>query len=132
MAHSVRRTRAGPFCAPRIPTTVPAETARPEPTPTTRAGGPAPAAAPTSGRPTASPKAKLPDPSRTAPPSASPRPLTTPAEPPPEPSEAARATPHVRHVAPGRGTPSHGLYWGDLTLRSCVGPNTGFGYLMRV
>ncbi|MFE9128165.1 hypothetical protein ACWDWS_41230 [Streptomyces sp. NPDC003328] len=213
---------------PRIPATVPAETApggaqaaRPEPTPTAPAGGPAGETAPASGKPTASPKAKLPDPSRTAPPSASPRPLTTPAEPPPEPSEAVRATPYgprsrdgsttlhvgswsarvvrggqqavdacrdavqwegpelgtedgyalrtavivghdycgfaqfarlpvgttvtattprgtftyrvyARHVAPGRGTPSHGLYWGDLTLQSCVGPDTGFSYLMRV
>ncbi|REE62984.1 hypothetical protein BX257_5619 [Streptomyces sp. 3212.3] len=63
MSGTLRTTYPGrSVCAPRIPTTVPAETARPEPTPTTRAGGPAPAAAPTSGRPTASPKAKLPDP----------------------------------------------------------------------
>ncbi|MGY1498003.1 hypothetical protein ACW4TU_15620 [Streptomyces sp. QTS52] len=39
---------------------------------------------------------------------------------------------YARHVSPGRGTPSHGLYWGDLTLQSCVGPDTGFSYLMRV
>ncbi|MET8785323.1 hypothetical protein [Streptomyces sp. NPDC004589] len=212
---------------PRIPATAQAQTApggaqaaRPEPTATAPARGPAPETAPTSGKPTASPKAKLPDPSRTAPPSASPRPLTTPAEPPPQPSEASRATPYglrsrdgsttlhvgswsarvvrggqqavdacrdavqwegpelgtedgyalrtavivghdycgfaqfarlpvgttvtattprgtftyrvyARHVAPGRGTPSHGLYWGDLTLQSCVGPDTGFSYLVR-
>ncbi|MGV9654000.1 hypothetical protein [Streptomyces sp. NPDC003554] len=182
---------------PRIPATVPAETAP---------GGA---------------QAARPEPTPTAPPSASPRPLTTPAGPPPEPSEAVRATPYgprsrdgsttlhvgswsarvvrggqqavdacrdavqwegpelgtedgyalrtavivghdycgfaqfarlpvgttvtattprgtftyrvyARHVAPGRGTPSHGLYWGDLTLQSCVGPDTGFSYLMRV
>ncbi|MFI2505598.1 hypothetical protein [Streptomyces sp. NPDC018972] len=38
---------------------------------------------------------------------------------------------YANHVSPGRGTPSQGLYWGDLTLQSCVGPNTGFSYLMR-
>ncbi|MFE7073179.1 hypothetical protein ACFU96_24155 [Streptomyces sp. NPDC057620] len=35
-------------------------------------------------------------------------------------------------VTPGRGAPAAGLYWGDLTLQSCVGPDTGFSYLMRV
>lgn len=39
---------------------------------------------------------------------------------------------YATYVSPGRGTPSHGLYWGDLTLQSCVGPNTGFSYLARV
>lgn len=39
---------------------------------------------------------------------------------------------YARHVSPGRGTPSHGLYWGDLTLQSCVGDDTGFSYLVRV
>ncbi|MEV1083577.1 hypothetical protein AB0I98_36070 [Streptomyces sp. NPDC050211] len=39
---------------------------------------------------------------------------------------------YATYVSPGRGTPSHGLYWGDLTLQSCVGPNTGFSYLTRV
>ncbi|MFJ4844296.1 hypothetical protein [Streptomyces sp. NPDC088733] len=38
---------------------------------------------------------------------------------------------YAHHTEPGRGTPSHGLYWGDLTLQSCVGPNTGFSYLRR-
>ncbi|MER5912481.1 hypothetical protein ABT124_18810 [Streptomyces sp. NPDC001982] len=39
---------------------------------------------------------------------------------------------YANYVSPGRGTPSHGLYWGDLTLQSCVGDNTGFSYLTRV
>lgn len=39
---------------------------------------------------------------------------------------------YARHLTPGRGAPAHGLYWGDLTLQSCVGPDTGFTYLMRV
>ncbi|MFJ6568101.1 hypothetical protein ACIQNU_11795 [Streptomyces sp. NPDC091292] len=39
---------------------------------------------------------------------------------------------YANHISPGRGTPSHGLYWGDLTLQSCVGDNTGFSYLVRV
>ncbi|MFF2845175.1 hypothetical protein ACFVT5_02425 [Streptomyces sp. NPDC058001] len=39
---------------------------------------------------------------------------------------------YANHVSPGRGTPAHGLYWGDLTLQSCVGQNTGFSYLVRV
>ncbi|MFI6947202.1 hypothetical protein [Streptomyces sp. NPDC050422] len=38
---------------------------------------------------------------------------------------------YARYLTPGRGTPAHGLYWGDLTLQSCVGPDTGFTYLMR-
>ncbi|MFJ4468810.1 hypothetical protein ACIP2X_15160 [Streptomyces sp. NPDC089424] len=38
---------------------------------------------------------------------------------------------YAHHVSPGRGTPSHGLYWGDLTLQSCVGDDTGFSYLVR-
>lgn len=39
---------------------------------------------------------------------------------------------YATYVSPGRGTPAHGLYWGDLTLQSCVGENTGFSYLARV
>ncbi|MFC8668317.1 hypothetical protein [Streptomyces sp. NPDC057199] len=39
---------------------------------------------------------------------------------------------YATHVTPGRGAPAAGLYWGDLTLQSCVGPDTGFSYLMRV
>ncbi|MER5301627.1 hypothetical protein ABT039_19430 [Streptomyces lasiicapitis] len=39
---------------------------------------------------------------------------------------------YANHVTPGRGAPAAGLYWGDLTLQSCVGPDTGFSYLMRV
>jgi hypothetical protein len=39
---------------------------------------------------------------------------------------------YAHYVSLGRGTPSQGLYWGDLTLQSCVGPDTGFSYLMRV
>ncbi|MFB7306247.1 hypothetical protein [Streptomyces sp. NPDC056192] len=38
---------------------------------------------------------------------------------------------YARHLTPGRGAPAHGLYWGDLTLQSCAGPDTGFTYLMR-
>ncbi|MEU2667367.1 substrate-binding domain-containing protein [Streptomyces sp. NPDC007164] len=32
---------------------------------------------------------------------------------------------------PARCGPAHGLYRGDLTLQSCVGPDTGFTYLVR-
>lgn len=39
---------------------------------------------------------------------------------------------YARYLTPGRGAPAHGLYWGDLTLQSCVGPDTGFTYLTRV
>ncbi|MFF0589398.1 hypothetical protein ACFYWD_25910 [Streptomyces sp. NPDC003781] len=39
---------------------------------------------------------------------------------------------YANHVTPGRGAPAAGLYWGDLTLQSCVGPDTGFSYLVRV
>ncbi|MER6529267.1 hypothetical protein [Streptomyces sp. NPDC001508] len=39
---------------------------------------------------------------------------------------------YATYVSPGRGTPAHGLYWGDLTLQSCVGENTGFSYLARI
>lgn len=39
---------------------------------------------------------------------------------------------YAHYVTPGRGVPAAGLYWGDLTLQSCVGPDTGFSYLMRV
>lgn len=38
---------------------------------------------------------------------------------------------YANYRTPGRGTPAHGLYWGDLTLQSCVGQNTGFSYLTR-
>ncbi|MER5793505.1 hypothetical protein [Streptomyces sp. NPDC001980] len=40
-------------------------------------------------------------------------------------------TVYANYVAPGRGAPAAGLYWGDLTLQSCVGPDTGFSYLVR-
>ncbi|MHA5052707.1 sortase family protein [Streptomyces sp. SD15] len=40
-------------------------------------------------------------------------------------------TVYAGYVTPGRGAPAAGLYWGDLTLQSCVGPDTGFSYLMR-
>ncbi|MFI6894388.1 hypothetical protein ACIBM4_09780 [Streptomyces sp. NPDC050256] len=39
---------------------------------------------------------------------------------------------YAHYLTPGRGAPAHGLYWGDLTLQSCVGPDTGFTYLMRM
>lgn len=39
---------------------------------------------------------------------------------------------YAHYVTPGRGVPAAGLYWGDLTLQSCVGPDTGFSYLVRV
>lgn len=39
---------------------------------------------------------------------------------------------YARHLTPGRRAAAHGLYWGDLTLQSCVGPDTGFTYLTRV
>ncbi|AJE42206.1 hypothetical protein CP978_21155 [Streptomyces nodosus] len=39
---------------------------------------------------------------------------------------------YAHYITPGRGAPAAGLYWGDLTLQSCVGPDTGFSYLMRV
>ncbi|MEV7285198.1 hypothetical protein AB0O01_11655 [Streptomyces sp. NPDC093252] len=39
---------------------------------------------------------------------------------------------YAHHRTPGRGTPAAGLYWGDLTLQSCVGPDTGFSYLTRI
>ncbi|MET8827124.1 hypothetical protein ABZX40_05640 [Streptomyces sp. NPDC004610] len=39
---------------------------------------------------------------------------------------------YAHHLSPGRGTPAAGLYWGDLTLQSCVGPDTGFSYLTRI
>ncbi|MBO0513015.1 hypothetical protein J0695_14545, partial [Streptomyces beijiangensis] len=38
---------------------------------------------------------------------------------------------YANYLTPGRGTPAHGLFWGDLTLQSCVGPDTGFSYLVR-
>ncbi|GGN25163.1 hypothetical protein [Streptomyces fuscichromogenes] len=40
-------------------------------------------------------------------------------------------TVYAHYVTPGRGAPAAGLYWGDLTLQSCVGPDTGFSYLVR-
>ncbi|GEC09433.1 hypothetical protein SSP24_70880 [Streptomyces spinoverrucosus] len=39
---------------------------------------------------------------------------------------------YANYITPGRGAPAAGLYWGDLTLQSCVGPDTGFSYLTRV
>ncbi|WP_210585494.1 hypothetical protein [Streptomyces sp. GESEQ-35] len=39
---------------------------------------------------------------------------------------------YANYITPGRGAPAAGLYWGDLTLQSCVGPDTGFSYLMRI
>ncbi|MFI6642107.1 hypothetical protein [Streptomyces sp. NPDC050504] len=39
---------------------------------------------------------------------------------------------YATYLTPGRGAPAHGLYWGDLTLQSCVGPDTGFSYLTRL
>ncbi|GLJ87818.1 hypothetical protein GCM10017589_04180 [Streptomyces poonensis] len=39
---------------------------------------------------------------------------------------------YANYVTPGRGVPAAGLYWGDLTLQSCVGPDTGFSYLLRI
>ncbi|MCX5341299.1 hypothetical protein [Streptomyces atratus] len=47
------------------------------------------------------------------------------------PHEVLRYRVYARHLTPGRGTPAHGLYWGYLTLQSCVGPDTGFTYLTR-
>ncbi|MGW7540534.1 hypothetical protein ACWGKQ_05385 [Streptomyces sp. NPDC054770] len=40
-------------------------------------------------------------------------------------------TVYANYVTPGRGAPAAGLCWGDLTLQSCVGPDTGFSYLVR-
>ncbi|MFI6084831.1 hypothetical protein ACIBBB_28345 [Streptomyces sp. NPDC051217] len=48
------------------------------------------------------------------------------------PREVLRYRVYARHLTPGRGAPAHGLYWGDLTLQSCVGPDTGFTYLERL
>ncbi|MFJ7075843.1 hypothetical protein [Streptomyces sp. NPDC098781] len=39
---------------------------------------------------------------------------------------------YAHYITPGRGAPAAGLYWGDLTLQSCVGPDTGFSYLTRI
>ncbi|MCX5410507.1 hypothetical protein [Streptomyces sp. NBC_00059] len=47
------------------------------------------------------------------------------------PRTTLRYTVYTRYLTPGRGTPAHGLYWGDLTLQSCVGQDTGFTYLTR-
>lgn len=38
---------------------------------------------------------------------------------------------YANYVTPGQGGPDNGLYWGDLTLQTCVGPDTGFSYLVR-
>ncbi|NJP42684.1 hypothetical protein [Actinacidiphila epipremni] len=38
---------------------------------------------------------------------------------------------YANYITPGQGGPDSGLYWGDLTLQTCVGPDTGFSYLMR-
>lgn len=47
------------------------------------------------------------------------------------PGQVLRYKVYARYLTPGRGAPAHGLYWGDLTLQSCVGPDTGFTYLIR-
>lgn len=47
------------------------------------------------------------------------------------PRQVLRYKVYARYLTPGRGAPAHGLYWGDLTLQSCVGPDTGFTYLIR-
>lgn len=38
---------------------------------------------------------------------------------------------YANYITPGQGGPDSGLYWGDLTLQTCVGPDTGFSYLTR-
>ncbi|MFI0724536.1 hypothetical protein [Streptomyces sp. NPDC021224] len=38
---------------------------------------------------------------------------------------------YATYITPGQGGPDSGLYWGDLTLQTCVGPDTGFSYLQR-
>ncbi len=38
---------------------------------------------------------------------------------------------YQNHITPGQGGQNHGLYWGDVTLQTCVGPDTGFSYLER-
>lgn len=38
---------------------------------------------------------------------------------------------YANYITPGQGGPDNGLYWGDLTLQTCVGPDTGFSYLTR-
>ncbi|MFF3661928.1 hypothetical protein [Streptomyces olivochromogenes] len=213
--------RTAPDPAEPTPPGTSAHPRTPGRTPTPPPRDPAPASSPPPGLPTVSPTTKLPDLSRTPPPSPSPRPRTTPAKPSTKPSAGAGAerfgrrgpdgsttlrigswsarvvrggqeavdecrdavqwtgpdlgtedgyalrtavvvghdycgferfaklpvgtvvtatTPrgtfeyrvYAHYVSPGRGTPSQGLYWGDLTLQSCVGPNTGFSYLMRV
>ncbi|MER5555066.1 hypothetical protein ABT001_25910 [Streptomyces sp. NPDC002793] len=47
------------------------------------------------------------------------------------PSETLRYRVYTQYLTPGRGALAHGLYWGDLTLQSCVGQDTGFTYLTR-
>jgi hypothetical protein len=37
---------------------------------------------------------------------------------------------YASYLTPGQGGPDNGLYWGDLTLQTCVGPDTGFSYLL--
>ncbi|MFJ6634628.1 hypothetical protein ACIQMR_25035 [Streptomyces sp. NPDC091376] len=39
---------------------------------------------------------------------------------------------YATYVTPGQGGSNSGLYWGDITLQSCLGPDTGFSYLERV
>lgn len=36
---------------------------------------------------------------------------------------------YANYIEPGQGGPDNGLYWGDLTLQTCVGPDTAFSYL---
>jgi hypothetical protein len=38
---------------------------------------------------------------------------------------------YATYINPGQGGPDNGLYWGDLTLQTCVGADTGFSYLTR-
>jgi hypothetical protein len=38
---------------------------------------------------------------------------------------------YANYITPGQGGPDSGLYWGDLTLQTCVGADTGFSYLSR-
>ncbi|MEU2431012.1 hypothetical protein ABZ611_16140 [Streptomyces sp. NPDC007861] len=39
---------------------------------------------------------------------------------------------YANYITPGQGGSNSGLYWGDITLQSCLGPDTGFSYLERV
>ncbi|MBM9504605.1 hypothetical protein [Actinacidiphila acididurans] len=38
---------------------------------------------------------------------------------------------YASYIGPGQGGPDNGLYWGDLTLQTCVGQDTAFSYLTR-